>query len=122
MDLYSGVVDAPIDHDEEIVDKEESGESNKLDPSAASTSVDERVTRRAKRPSKYLTKHLNKEGSSSPNGQNGGAEGSAALVNGVRTSKNLRRPRNGYGRGLPKKGISKVPPNIIMIVKKTFKT
>lgn len=104
MDLYSGVVDAPIDHDVEIVDKEESGESNKLDASAASTSVDERVTRRAKRPSKYLTKHLNKEGSSSPNGQNGGAEGSAGLVNGVRTSKNLRRPRNGYGRGLPKKG------------------
>lgn len=119
MDLYSGVVDAAIDHDEEIVDKEEGGESNgnKLDASAASTSVDERVTRRAKRPSKYLVKHLNKEGSSSPNGQNGGAEGSAGLLNGVRTAKNLRRPRNGYGRGLPKKGI---PPNICIFLNDIF--
>ena len=50
-------------------------------------------------------KHLSKEGSSSPNGgQNGGAEGTSLLVNGIRTAKNLRRPRNGYGRGLPKKG------------------
>lgn len=114
MDLYSEVVDVPID--DENVEKEDCSETNgnKLDSviMASSASVDERLTRRAKRPSKYLMKHLNKEGSSSPNGQNGsGAEGSATgLVNGIRTAKNLRRPRNGYGRGLPKKGSYRVQP------------
>lgn len=109
MDLYSEVVDVPIDDIEAPVAKGEEGETNgnttQVDSSImpASASVDDRLTRRAKRPSKYLIKHLNKEGSSSPNGQSSGGEGSA-LVNGVRTVKNLRRPRNGYGRGLPKKG------------------
>lgn len=107
MDLYSGVADAPVDNDFESIDNEENGETNgnKSDSAVPASLVDERVTKRAKRPSKYLTKHL-KEGSSSPNGQNGGAEGSVGgiILNGVRTAKNLRRPRNGYGRGLPKKG------------------
>ncbi|XP_032789949.1 programmed cell death protein 4 [Daphnia magna] len=109
MDLYSEVVGAPIDDVEAPVEKGEGAETNGNSTQVASSvmpasaSVDERLTRRAKRPSKYLTKHLNKEGSSSPNGQNSGGEGSS-LVNGVRTVKNLRRPRNGYGRGLPKKG------------------
>lgn len=105
MDLYSEVVDVPIDE----VDKEENEEENGNTPEssmlAASAAAGERVTKRAKRPSKYLMKHI-KEGSSSPNGQNnGGAEGSAVVLNGTaRTAKNMRRPRNGYGRGLPKKG------------------
>lgn len=103
MDLYSEVADVPIDDVEAAVEKVEEGDGT---PAAGSASaVDERITRRAKRPSKYLVKHLSKEGSSSPNaGQNGGAEGTSLIVNGIRTAKNLRRPRNGYGRGLPKKG------------------
>lgn len=107
MDLYSEVADVPIDDVESAVEKVEEGdETNGNNPILASSStVDERITRRAKRPSKYLVKHLSKEGSSSPNGgQNGGAEGTSLIVNGIRTAKNLRRPRNGYGRGLPKKG------------------
>ena len=107
MDLYSEVADVPIDDVESAVEKVDEGdETNGNNPILASSStVDERITRRAKRPSKYLVKHLSKEGSSSPNGgQNGGAEGTSLLVNGIRTAKNLRRPRNGYGRGLPKKG------------------
>lgn len=106
MDLYSEVVDEPIEHDVEHGEKEENGETNgnKVDILAAS-SVDDRLLRRAKRPSKYLIKQQ-KEGSSSPNGPNGLAEGSVGLLNGTRTAKNLRRPRNGYGRGLPKKGIN----------------
>jgi hypothetical protein len=105
MDLYSEVADVPIDDVEAAVEKVEEGDGT---PAAGSASaVDERITRRAKRPSKYLVKHLSKEGSSSPNaGQNGGAEGTSLIVNGIRTAKNLRRPRNGYGRGLPKKGKS----------------
>ncbi|EFX76396.1 hypothetical protein DAPPUDRAFT_306119 [Daphnia pulex] len=103
MDLYSEVADVSIDDVEAAVEKVEEGDGT---PAAGSASaVDERITRRAKRPSKYLVKHLSKEGSSSPNaGQNGGAEGTSLIVNGIRTAKNLRRPRNGYGRGLPKKG------------------
>ena len=106
MDLYSEVVEAPIDDVESVVEKVEEGdETNGNNTLAGSASVDERITRRAKRPSKYLVKHLSKEGSSSPNGGlNGGAEGTSLLINGIRTAKNLRRPRNGYGRGLPKKG------------------
>lgn len=104
MDLYSEVADVPIDDVEAAVEKVEEGDGT---PAGSASAVDERITRRAKRPSKYLVKHLSKEGSSSPNaGQNGGAEGTSLIVNGIRTAKNLRRPRNGYGRGLPKKGKS----------------
>lgn len=103
MDLYSGVAPIDQDVDKEVVEGETNG--NKLEPSAAGSSVDERVTRRAKRPSKYLIKQFNKEGSSSPNSQNGEGSAGVGLLNGIRTAKNLRRPRNGYGRGLPKKGI-----------------
>ena len=109
MDLYSEVVDVPID---DTIDKEGEGETNgnKPDSVIMASSVDDRLTRRAKRPSKYLIKHL-KEGSSSPNGQNseGGPASAGGLVNGIRTAKNLRRPRNGYGRGLPKKGNNLFP-------------
>ena len=107
MDLYSEVADAPIDDVESTVEKVGEDDDTNCDNTLAGSvsAVDERVTRRAKRPSKYLVKHLSKEGSSSPSGaQNGVTEGTSLILNGIRTSKNLRRPRNGYGRGLPKKG------------------
>lgn len=56
-------------------------------------SVDIRIKKKAKR----LTKHFSKD--SVPNGHGG-----ASVVLPPRNWKNTRRPRNGYGRGLPKKG------------------
>lgn len=104
MDLYSQVVDEPIEHDVNEKEEANNGETNGKEILAASSVTDDRLLRRAKRPSKYLMNKQTKEGSSSPNSSNGLADG-GPVVNGTRTAKNLRRPRNGYGRGLPKKGI-----------------
>lgn len=52
----------------------------------------ERVKRRAKRPSKFLTKELNRANSDSQ------------VIAPLRALKNSRKSRNGFGRGLPKKG------------------
>lgn len=54
----------------------------------------ERVKRRAKR--------LNRQGSKE--GANAGAQGGQGFLQTTRRWKNSRRPRNGHGRGLPKKG------------------
>jgi len=53
--------------------------------------VDQRIKRKAKR----ITRHLSKEGATN---------GPHVLSWQSRNWKNTRRPRNGYGRGLPKKG------------------
>lgn len=66
------------------------GARNELSKSAENLSVDQRIKKKAKR----LTRHLSKEGV--PNGVH--------VIQTPRNWKNTRRPRNGYGRGLPKKG------------------
>lgn len=70
------------------------------------TCADDRLKRRAKRPSKNLSHSKSKEsddpGLPSVNGVVH-TNGDGVSV-GLRAAKNLRRPRNGYGRGLPKKG------------------
>lgn len=63
-----------------------------LSKSAENLAVDQRIKKKAKR----LTRHLSKEGV--PNGVH--------VIQTTRSWKNTRRPRNGYGRGLPKKGHS----------------
>lgn len=52
----------------------------------------ERVKRRAKRPSKFMTKELSR------------ANSDTQVVAPLRALKNSRKSRNGFGRGLPKKG------------------
>ena len=54
-------------------------------------SINERLKRRAKRPSKFLSKDLRT--SSDTN-----------VIAPLRALKNSRKSRNGFGRGLPKKG------------------
>lgn len=111
MDLYSEVVDpVPIEQDDEVADSVIKEAADGTLASSSAQVVEDRLKRRAKRPSKYLMKHLT--GNSSPTaagqsspGRGDGAGSSSGLVNGVRTAKNMRRPRNGHGRGLPKKGI-----------------
>lgn len=49
---------------------------------------------RIKRKAKRLTKNLAKEASN----------GTGPVLTGARLLKNSRKPRNGFGRGLPKKG------------------
>ena len=105
MDLYSEVVDVPIEEDV-AEDCEPKADENGLDVSGSSQTVEDRLKKRAKRPSKYLMKHLKESGNGSPTaGQTGPESLMTSALNGVRTAKNSRRPRNGYGRGLPKKGI-----------------
>jgi len=58
--------------------------------SVDTVSVEHRVKRKAKR----LIKQLSKDG----------VTNGATVVQGTRLHKNKRRPRNGFGRGLPKKG------------------
>ncbi|XP_045581755.1 programmed cell death protein 4 [Procambarus clarkii] len=52
----------------------------------------ERIKRRAKRPSKFITKELNR------------ANSDTQVIAPLRALKNSRKSRNGFGRGLPKKG------------------
>ncbi|KAK8733819.1 hypothetical protein OTU49_006190, partial [Cherax quadricarinatus] len=52
----------------------------------------ERIKRRAKRPSKFLNKELNR------------ANSDTQVIAPLRALKNSRKSRNGFGRGLPKKG------------------
>lgn len=66
------------------------GARSELSKSAENLTVDQRIKKKAKR----LTRHLSKEGV--PNGVH--------VIQTPRNWKNTRRPRNGYGRGLPKKG------------------
>ena len=54
--------------------------------------VNDRLKRRAKRPSKFLSKELTRTNSDSN------------VVAPLRALKNSRKSRNGFGRGLPKKG------------------
>ena len=92
MDLYAEVVDTPtevVDGDTTVV--EEMGTVIV----APTETADNRLKRRAKRPSKYLMRSIKDVTVplASSNGQ-------------LKAGKNLRRPRNGYGRGLAKKGKS----------------
>lgn len=102
MDLYSGMAE-PIDVEVEKGNEETKNETSGVPGASAKVDVpvEERLKKRAHRPSKHLMKHL-KESNQSPNHGNG-VEG-ASGANGLRAAKNMRRPRNGYGRGLPKKG------------------
>lgn len=52
----------------------------------------DRVKRRAKRPSKFMTKELSR------------ANSDTQVIAPLRALKNSRKSRNGFGRGLPKKG------------------
>lgn len=95
MDLYAEVVDAVPEEEDEKLEAEELSTTKGL---SSTEVVDGRLKHRAKRPSKYLMKN-NKDAmlvtsnvSISPNSGTG------------RPAKNMRRPRNGYGRGLAKKG------------------
>lgn len=77
----------------ELVSSKALAENNNSSP-LQETSLDNRLKRKAKRPSKSLSS------------DNKSVE-NVISVNGsyLRYSKNSRRSRNGYGRGLPKKGI-----------------
>lgn len=66
------------------------GPRSELSKSAENLSVDQRIKRKAKRVIRQLSKEA------VPNGHN--------VVQTTRHWKNSRRPRNGKGRGLPKKG------------------
>ena len=86
-------------HDAEIdVPDDQNGVANEVSGTAGaegksivdSVSVDHRIKRKAKRLIKQLSKEVVTNG--------------ATVVPGTRLLKNSRRPRNGYGRGLPKKG------------------
>uniref|UniRef100_A0A0K8SCI9 MI domain-containing protein n=1 Tax=Lygus hesperus TaxID=30085 RepID=A0A0K8SCI9_LYGHE len=66
---------------------------NELSKSAENLSVDQRLKKKGKR----IVRGLSKEGLV-PNGSQ------ADNINTPRNWKNTRRPRNGFGRGLPKKG------------------
>jgi len=95
MDLYAEVVDTLPEENDEKVEADELSAKKDL---TSTELVDGRLKRRAKRPSKYLMKTIKDSTmvtnnvSSSPNNGTG------------RLAKNMRRPRNGYGRGLAKKG------------------
>jgi programmed cell death protein 4 len=86
-------------HDTNIVpDEDQNGVVNKVSGTAGaegtisvdSVCVEHRVKRKAKRQIKQLSKEVVTNG--------------ATVLQGTRLLKNSRRPRNGYGRGLPKKG------------------
>lgn len=87
-------------HDAEIVvpDEDQNGVVNEVSGTAGaegtnslnSVSVEHRIKRKAKRLIKQLSKEVVTNG--------------ASAVQGTRLLKNSRRPRNGFGRGLPKKG------------------
>lgn len=86
-------------HDSDIVpDDDQNGVVNEVSVTAGaegtnsvdSASVEHRVKRKAKRLIKQLSKEVVTNG--------------ATVLQGTRLLKNSRRPRNGYGRGLPKKG------------------
>lgn len=87
-------------HDAEVVvpDEDQNGVASEVSrPAGAegtnnsdSVSVEHRIKRKAKRLIKQLSKEVVTNG--------------ASAVPGTRLLKNSRRPRNGFGRGLPKKG------------------
>lgn len=82
-----------------VSDKTSDEETNVVETGAGDAgntnlSGQERVKRRAKR--------LNRQGSKE--GPNAGATGGSGFLQTTRRWKNSRRPRNGHGRGLPKKG------------------
>lgn len=62
----------------------------------------ERVKRRAKRPSKFMTKELSR------------ANSDTQVIAPLRALKNSRKSRNGFGRGLPKKGECAALPLVMM--------
>lgn len=80
------------------VDVDEDIEANGIDDGSPSSqeklSSDNSPSDRIKRKAKRLTKHLAKEASN----------GTGPVVTAARHLKNSRKPRNGFGRGLPKKG------------------
>lgn len=82
-----------------VSDKTSDEESNEVESGVgnqgnANQPVSDRVKRRAKR----LNRQNSKEGAG------GQAAGGPGFLQTTRRWKNSRRPRNGHGRGLPKKG------------------
>jgi len=105
MEVNIDLNDMPIeDENAEVTNGDEQlkGENGSLlnnEGSSATKSVDDRLKRKAKRPSKYLMKQMK-----DTSGNTNVASHINSSVHLIRIAKNLRRPRNGYGRGLPKKG------------------
>ena len=96
MDLYAEVIETLPEEVEN--EKVEIDEVSVIKDSSMTESVESRLKRRAKRPSKYLVKCI-KDATMAPNGLvSSPNHGSGRLA------KNMRRPRNGFGRGLAKKG------------------
>jgi len=89
-ELFSAVVCEEVHKDDvELEDVGENGDTNS-DNTQTQGLLADRLKRKAKRPSTAFTKELNDNGTT---------------VNGTvfRQIKNSRKPRNGFGRGLPKK-------------------
>lgn len=110
--------DPPVEPDMDS-DQNDDIESQSMDKRTNDTRFDDRIKRRAKRPSKILAQNV----SSTLNGINGVNGMNQVAINGVLTNtngvsirpnanqmkkftKNSRRPRGRFGRGLTKKGIS----------------
>lgn len=96
--------------DLQICDKISDEESNAVEAGGGDGTISmvvpgpgDRVKRRAKR--------LNRQGSKE--GVSGNAVGGTGFLQTARRWKNSRRPRNGHGRGLPKKGYYYLLVNII---------
>lgn len=104
---FNGMRGAERDDDSDCGDAIVNGHDDGVveSSSAAASKVNERLKKRAKRTAKVRKDSSSSTGSGSNGGVAVSGPGAAGQVNGARTLKNLRRPRNGYGRGLPKKGI-----------------
>lgn len=92
MEIESNVVNGHENgHDKTILMNGESDNASTNGASSMISPIDQRIKKKGLR---RLMKQNSKE--ASPNG--------TAVVQATRHFKNTRRPRNGYGRGLPKKG------------------
>lgn len=98
--ILNGATDIAKVMDESLLngDVEDDVEENGIAGDAQSASDklmnDNFPSDRIKRKAKRLTKHLAKEASN----------GTGPVITAARSLKNSRKPRNGFGRGLPKKG------------------
>lgn len=88
---HDAEIDVPEDRQNGVVNGEDSGNAgNNVEKGLDSISSEFRIKRKAKRLIKQLSKEVVTNG--------------AAVIPSTRFLKNSRKPRNGFGRGLPKKG------------------
>lgn len=109
--MQNGLVEKAVDHAEDEFDRETEVLDGQGDESfeVKRTGIEERAKRKAKRPSKMLSSmgngvnHVNGTTDTILNGHlaNGTSRNGLLLK---KFAKNSRRPRNCFGRGLPKKG------------------